>query len=138
MANSGARWRRSFQEMVRLGGTAIAPVQRGLPVMLSVLSDNAQAAFMRHLDGGCDPGTPVEAGRRRQGAIEVRNLSAGYGERLALEDVTGDFAAASMTAVVGPNGAGKSTLLKALAGIVRPIVGDVTCAAIASHRIAYL
>src|SRR3954467_14675741 len=105
MANSsdGARWRRSFQEMVRLGGAAIAPVRRGLPVMLSALSDNAQATFRRHLDGGYNPGTLDDPGRRRQGAIEVRNLSVGYGERLALEGVTGDFAVASMTAVVGPN-----------------------------------
>jgi len=43
-----------------------------------------------------------------------------------------------MTAVVGPNGAGKSTLLKALAGIVRPTAGEVTCAALARHRVAYL
>jgi zinc/manganese transport system ATP-binding protein len=140
MANSsdGARWRRSFQEMVSLGGAAIAPLRRELPVMLSALSDNAQVAFRRHLDGGYDPGTLDEPGRRGQVAIEVRNLSMSYGERLALEGVTGDFAPASMTAVVGPNGAGKSTLLKALAGIVRPIAGDVTCAALASHRIAYL
>jgi zinc/manganese transport system ATP-binding protein len=43
-----------------------------------------------------------------------------------------------MTAVVGPNGAGKSTLLKALAGIVRPVAGEITCAALARHRLAYL
>jgi zinc/manganese transport system ATP-binding protein len=106
--------------------------------MLSALSDNAQAAFRRHLDGGYNPDTLDDPGRRRQGAIEVRNLSMGYGGRLALEGVTGDFAAASMTAVVGPNGAGKSTLLKALAGIVIPIAGEVACAAVANHRIAYL
>ena len=39
-----------------------------------------------------------------------------YGRRIALENLTGAFAAGSMTAIVGPNGAGKSTLLKALAG----------------------
>src|SRR5437588_9367137 len=43
-----------------------------------------------------------------------------------------------MTAVVGPNGAGKSTLLKALAGIIQPMAGQVTCAALARHRLAYL
>jgi zinc/manganese transport system ATP-binding protein len=140
MTNSsdGARWRRSFQEMVSLSGAAIAPLRRGLPVLLSALSDNAQIAFRHHLDRGYHPGTLDEPGRRGQVAIEVRNLSMGYGERLALEGVTGDFAPASMTAVVGPNGAGKSTLLKALAGIVRPIAGDITCAALANHRIAYL
>jgi zinc/manganese transport system ATP-binding protein len=43
-----------------------------------------------------------------------------------------------MTAVVGPNGAGKSTLLKAIAGVIRPMAGQVTCAALARHRLAYL
>jgi len=52
--------------------------------------------------------------------------------------VTGEFAPASMTAVVGPNGAGKSTLLKAIAGVIRPMAGQVTCAALARHRLAYL
>src|SRR6266446_5370373 len=140
MANSsdGARWRRSFSDMVSLGGAAIAPLRRGLAVSLSALSDHAQAAFTRHFDGGYDPSPLDGPGQRGDGAIAVRNLSVGYGQHLALEGVTGDFAPASMTAVVGPNGAGKSTLLKALAGIVRPMAGQVTCTALARHRLAYL
>ena len=141
MANSsdGARWRRSFSDMVSLGGAAIAPLRRGLTVLLSALSDRAQAAFARHLDGGYDPSAldgPTQRGG--DGGIAVRNLSVGYGEHLALEGVTGDFAPASMTAIVGPNGAGKSTLLKVLAGIIRPMAGQVACAALARHRLAYL
>jgi zinc/manganese transport system ATP-binding protein len=140
MANSpdGARWRRSFSDMVSLGGAAIAPLRRELAALLSALSDNAHAAFARHFDGGYDPGAIDGPGQRDDRAIEVRNLSVGYGQHLALEGVTGDFARASMTAVVGPNGAGKSTLLKALAGIVRPMAGQVTCTALARHRLAYL
>ncbi len=94
--------------------------------------------FTRHFDGGYDPSPLDGPGQRGDGAIAVRNLSVGYGEHLALEGVTGDFAPASMTAVVGPNGAGKSTLLKVLAGIIRPMAGEVTCAALARHRLAYL
>jgi zinc/manganese transport system ATP-binding protein len=140
MANSsdGARWRRSFSDMICLGGAAIAPLRRELAALLSALSDNAQTAFARHFDGGYDPSAIDGAGQRADGAIEVRNLSVGYGQHLALVGVTGEFAPASMTAVVGPNGAGKSTLLKALAGIVRPTGGQVTCAALARHRLAYL
>src|SRR5450432_2366912 len=136
--SDGARWRRSFQEMVNLGRAAIAPLRRGLGVSVSALSDHAQAAFTRHFDGGYDPSALDGPGQRGDGAIAVRNLSVGYGEHLALEGVTGDFAPASMTAVVGPNGAGKSTLLKVLAGIIRPMAGEVTCAALARHRLAYL
>src|SRR5882757_5536549 len=140
MVNSpeGARWRRSFSNMVSLGSAVIAPLRRELAALRSALTDHAQAAFARHFDGGYDPSAANGPGQRGEGGIEVRNLSVGYGEQLALEGVTGDFAPSSMSAVVGPNGAGKSTLLKALAGIVRPLAGDITCAALASHRIAYL
>jgi zinc/manganese transport system ATP-binding protein len=136
MANSpeGARWRRSFSNMVSLGSAVIAPLRREL----AALCLHAQAAFARHFDGGYDPSAVNGPGQRGEGGIEVRNLSVGYGELLALEGVTGDFAPSSMSAVVGPNGAGKSTLLKALAGIVRPMAGQVTCAALARHRLAYL
>src|SRR5260370_33964235 len=140
MANSsdGARWRRSFSDVVSLCGVAIAPLRRGLAVLLSALSERAQAAFARYFDGGYDPSALGEPAQRGDGGIAVRNLSVGYGEHLALEGVTGDFAPASMTAIVGPNGAGKSTLLKALAGIIRPMAGEVACAALARHRLAYL
>jgi zinc/manganese transport system ATP-binding protein len=140
MTNSsdGAQGRRSFSEMVSLGGAAIAPLRRGLTGLLSALSDNAQAAFARHLDGGYDPRPLDGPGQRGDGAIGVRNLSVGYGGHLALEGVNGDFAPASMTAVVGPNGAGKSTLLKALAGVIRPASGEVVCPAFARHRLSYL
>jgi zinc/manganese transport system ATP-binding protein len=140
MANSsdGARWRRSVSELVSLVGAAIASLRPGLAVLLSSLRDKAQATFARQFDSGYDPSALDGPGQRDEGGIEVRNLSVHYGEHLALEDVTGDFAPASMTAVVGPNGAGKSTLLKALAGIVRPMAGQVTCAALARHRLAYL
>jgi zinc/manganese transport system ATP-binding protein len=140
MANSsdGARGRRSFSDMVSVGGAAIAPLRRELAALLSALSDHAQATFARNFDAGYDPDTVDRPGQRSDGGVEVRNLSVQYGEHLALEGVTGDFAPSSMTAVVGPNGAGKSTLLKALAGIVRPMAGEVCCAALARHRLAYL
>src|SRR5258705_10088754 len=101
MANSSdaARWRRSFSDMVSLGGAAIAPLRRELAALLSALSDNAQAAFARHFDGGYDPSAIDWPGQRGDGAIEVRNLSVGFGQHLALEGVTGDFAPASMTAI---------------------------------------
>src|SRR3954466_4320865 len=140
MANSsdGARWRRSFSDMVSLGRAAIAPLRRELAAMLAALSDTAQAAFARHFDGGYHPSTADGPPQRGDAGIEIRNLSVGYDEHLALEGVTGDFAPSSMTAVVGPNGAGKSTLLKTLAGIIRPTAGEVSCAALARHRLAYL
>jgi zinc/manganese transport system ATP-binding protein len=140
MANfsDGAGWRRSFSDMARLGNAATTPLRRALGVFGAALSDGAKVAFSHYFDGGYDPSALDTPGQRGEAGIEVRNLSVGYGERLALEGVTGDFAPASMTAVVGPNGAGKSSLLKALAGILRPMTGQITCAALARHRLAYL
>src|SRR6188508_1703053 len=56
-------------------------------------------------------------------AVRLTGVSAGYGGRVALEDVTLTVGAGSMTAVVGPNGGGKSTLLKVMAGLLRPWTG---------------
>ena len=45
---------------------------------------------------------------------------------VALDDVTVDFPAGTMTAVMGPSGSGKSTLLHCAAGLDEPDSGDVT------------
>ena len=55
----------------------------------------------------------------------VRDLTVRYGERTALDAVTLEVPAGSVTAVVGGDGAGKTTLLRALAGVVRPAAGSV-------------
>jgi ABC-type Mn2+/Zn2+ transport system ATPase subunit len=57
--------------------------------------------------------------------VVLRDVDAGYGETLALEDVTLDVPRGSLVAVVGPNGAGKSTLLKLIAGLIKPWRGEV-------------
>jgi zinc/manganese transport system ATP-binding protein len=69
------------------------------------------------------------------GGVLLRDVTVRYGRRVALEAVSGEFAAGSLTAVVGANGAGKSTLLAAIAGVVRPAAGVVNRAA---RRLAYL
>jgi zinc/manganese transport system ATP-binding protein len=70
------------------------------------------------------------------GRVILHNVTVRYGRRVALEAVSGEFVAGSLTAVVGANGAGKSTLLAAIAGVVRLAGGVVTCAA--RQRLAYL
>src|SRR6267378_1085029 len=70
------------------------------------------------------------------GRIQLRDLTVRYGRRVALEAVSGEFAAGSLTAIVGANGAGKSTLLAAIAGVVRLSRGTVNCGA--RQRLAYL
>lgn len=43
----------------------------------------------------------------------------------ALDDVSFELPAGSVTALVGPNGAGKTTLLRCLAGLERPMLGRI-------------
>src|ERR1700730_15152394 len=140
MANSSdpARRRRSASDVLGLMRAATAPLRQSFVVSLSALGDNAQAAFVRLFDSGYDPSASEEHTRRGEEGISVRNLSVRYGDRYAFESLTGEFAPTSLTAVIGPNGAGKSSLLKALAGIIRPAAGEVICAALARHRLAYL
>ncbi len=59
------------------------------------------------------------------GTWGVRDLSVRYGGRAALDGVTLDVPAGSVTAVIGGDGAGKTTLLRALAGVVEPAGGSV-------------
>ncbi|MEW1912623.1 sugar ABC transporter ATP-binding protein [Kitasatospora sp. NPDC085895] len=59
------------------------------------------------------------------GGAGVRNLSKRFGAVQALSDVTLDFPAGQVTALMGENGAGKSTLLKILTGDHRPTEGSV-------------
>ena len=58
-------------------------------------------------------------------AVELTDVSAGYGRRIALRDVSLVVRPGSLLAVVGPNGAGKSTLLKVIAGLLEPLGGSV-------------
>ena len=59
------------------------------------------------------------------GRIELRDVTVRYGRQVALQALSGAFAAGSLTAVVGANGAGKSTLLGVIAGTIRPSAGEV-------------
>ncbi len=57
--------------------------------------------------------------------LTIDHLSAGYGSRPVLHDLTlPPIEAGHVTALVGPNGAGKSTLLRVLAGLL-PARGSV-------------
>ncbi|MBQ2546376.1 MAG: ABC transporter ATP-binding protein [Clostridia bacterium] len=58
--------------------------------------------------------------------LEVKNLSAGYGERTIVSGVSLSVAAGEILTLIGPNGSGKSTLLKTLCGQLPPLAGEIT------------
>ena len=60
--------------------------------------------------------------------LAARGLSVGYGGRhptVVLSDVNAELQGGRCVALLGPNGSGKSTLLRTLAGLQRPLAGEV-------------
>ena len=58
-------------------------------------------------------------------AIELRNISFGYGEKLLLSDFSLAVEAKEFFGVIGPNGSGKTTLLRLMAGLLIPRTGEI-------------
>jgi branched-chain amino acid transport system ATP-binding protein len=57
--------------------------------------------------------------------LDLRNVTAGYGQFTALWDVSLTVAQGEAVAVVGPNGAGKTTLLRVISGVITPVRGEL-------------
>lgn len=57
-------------------------------------------------------------------ALEIKNLTAGYGGNTVLEDVSWQVKRGTLAAIIGPNGGGKSTLLKTAVGLLKPLHYD--------------
>jgi len=62
----------------------------------------------------------------RNAIIQVRNVTAGYGEdAVILHDISFDVYEGEIFVILGGSGCGKSTLLKHLIGLIRPMAGEV-------------
>jgi branched-chain amino acid transport system ATP-binding protein len=57
--------------------------------------------------------------------LELRGVTAGYGQFTALWDVSLRVEAGEAVAVVGPNGAGKTTLMRVISGLIAPKSGEL-------------
>ena len=80
---------------------------------------------------------------QRNEMLEVKGLSAGYGQIEVLWDVDLRIGDNEIVALVGSNGAGKSTLLRTISGMLQPASGviswkDRDIAGVASHQIVSL
>jgi iron complex transport system ATP-binding protein len=57
--------------------------------------------------------------------FEIKNLHLGYDEVKVLNGINLSVKKGNFIAIIGPNGAGKSTMLKAMAGLIKPISGEI-------------
>jgi ABC-type branched-subunit amino acid transport system ATPase component len=62
---------------------------------------------------------------QRDFVLAAQKLNAGYGAAKVLADVDVEINSGELVAVLGANGAGKSTLMRALAGLLRPVTGQI-------------
>ena len=88
-------------------GTELVPVRIAQPAPEALAERAAQAGVHR----------PPEA------AITVHALTAYYGPKLAVHDVTFDAGQRAVTAIIGPSGSGKSTVLRALNRMLEVVPG---------------
>jgi branched-chain amino acid transport system ATP-binding protein len=57
--------------------------------------------------------------------LRVRSLEAGYGRLRVLRSVSLHVRPGEIVTIIGANGAGKTTLLATIAGLIRPMAGEV-------------
>src|ERR1700685_3142552 len=60
--------------------------------------------------------------------LALRDITVRYGGATAVDHVSLQVQAGEAVFLVGSNGAGKSTLLRAISGLVRPAIGQITFA----------
>ncbi len=58
--------------------------------------------------------------------LKTQSLTIGYPSKIILENLNLHLEKGKLTALLGINGAGKSTLLRTIAGVQKPILGNVT------------
>jgi phospholipid/cholesterol/gamma-HCH transport system ATP-binding protein len=58
-------------------------------------------------------------------AIEVQDLSVGYGDKVLLQNLNFSITAGEIFVILGGSGCGKSSLIKNLFGLYQPLAGDV-------------
>src|SRR5262249_2636121 len=115
------------------------PIAAGTPAAVR-RDDKVIAAY---LGGAGMRARPRRAEREgsRDAVLSALKLTAGYGAAPAIEEVAIAVLPGEVVALLGANGAGKSTTMRAIAGLLRPVDGDVilddtNIAGLEAHRIA--
>lgn len=75
-----------------------------MTIMYSLVNDKTQSASKEYIAG-------LEG---KKGALEVQDLSAWYGNMLAIKHIGLSIKSQAITAIIGPSGCGKSTFIRCL------------------------
>jgi ABC-type cobalamin/Fe3+-siderophores transport system ATPase subunit len=67
--------------------------------------------------------------------LTIEALTAGYGNKIVLEDITLSVENGSVVALIGPNGSGKTTLIRAASGVLPLIGGEIRIEGKAIHAL---
>lgn len=107
-------------------GRALAPIDQLVGGWRSIIQARGAIDVLDELFAA----TPAEIAHTRlpppKGRLQVEALGvAGQGQKPILVDVSFSVAPGEVVAIVGPSGAGKSTLVRAIAGALRPSVGQI-------------
>src|SRR5262245_55837207 len=69
--------------------------------------------------------TPPQRRLQRMQSVRLQNIRKAFGPVVAIDDISVEFEAGALTAVLGPSGCGKTTALNVIAGFERPDTGTI-------------
>jgi ABC-type Na+ transport system ATPase subunit NatA len=107
--------------LARSAGLPAQPVAR--PTWLG--GRCAQGCRVATLKAAIDEGPELE-GERMSAVIEVQHLHKGYGDTVAVDDVSFSVADGEIFGILGPNGAGKTTTVECIEGLRTPDRGAIS------------
>jgi iron(III) transport system ATP-binding protein len=87
--------------------------------------DRTRADPSLDAEGESDVGWDVDAGSRGDAVLELDGVTKGFGETVAVDDVTMTVSEGELLTLLGPSGCGKTTTLRLLAGLERPDEGVI-------------
>jgi len=57
--------------------------------------------------------------------IKIQSITKSFGDKLVINDISGEFEKGKPNLIIGASGTGKSVLLKSIVGLVKPDIGQV-------------